>query len=111
MSGPMLLGALFLFVMTGVVLAGLAFQMRQGKEAEVSALAETASPGPRAFLADAFQRMGESVTAAKTDSNHVRHLLIAAGYRKPSAVQIFYGIGALALLATSLVQLSRITRV
>jgi len=92
MSELAVLAGLFLFVMAGVTLAGVAFQMRQAGQPAVSALAGSEQPGPRAFLAEAFQRVGESVAAANSSSNPVRNLLIAAGYRDPSAVQIFYGI-------------------
>jgi tight adherence protein C len=106
----LLLGGFFLFVLIGVVLAGLAYGFRPETQSGESALAEPELPGPRAFFAHAFQRVGESVPAAKASVDPVRKLLMSAGYRYPSAVQIFYGIqyaatllfGALAVLVAVL---------
>jgi tight adherence protein C len=54
---------------------------------------------PRTFLAQAFQRVGESVPAAKAASDPMRNLLLSAGYRSPASVPVFRGIrSATALL-------------
>src|SRR5207248_5174475 len=63
-----------------------------------SILEEPELPGTRAFLAQAFQRVGENVPGAKGASNPMRSLLISAGYRYPSAVSIFYGVKCAAAL-------------
>jgi tight adherence protein C len=99
MSDFTLLAAFFLFVMAGVALACYAFWDRtaenggpKGSEPGGSLLGEPELPGTRAFLAQAFRKVGETVPAAKQASNPMRNLLISAGYRYPSAVPIFYGI-------------------
>jgi tight adherence protein C len=94
MSDFAMLAGFFLTVMSGVVVAGYAFGMWTEKEAGDSVLAES-----RNLLAQAFQRVGESVPAAKAGSNPMRSLLMSAGYRNPSAVPVFQGIRmAVALL-------------
>jgi tight adherence protein C len=97
MTSLALLCGFFLFVMAGVALACYALLDRSpesgaGKAAAVSVLSEPELPGPQAFFAGAFRRVGENVPAAKAASNPMRTLLISAGYRYPSAVPIFYGI-------------------
>jgi tight adherence protein C len=99
MSEFAILAGFFLFVMTGVVLAGFAFGVRTEQEGPTSALT-----GPRTFLAQAFQRLGESVPTSESFSHPMRNLLLSAGYRSPAAVQVFLGIrwaAALLLVAVT----------
>jgi len=104
MSDAAIFAGFFLFVMTAIVLAGRAYQSRPAKEPETSALAEPEQPGARGYLAQAFRRVGETLPGAKAPSNPVRTLLMAAGYRYPTALPVFYGIrGAAALLCSSAV--------
>jgi tight adherence protein C len=78
--------------MAGVVVAGYVFFDRAEKATGGSLLTEPGLAGPQAFLAQAFQRVGESGPAAKTDANPMRTLLLKAGYRYQSAVPILQGI-------------------
>jgi tight adherence protein C len=106
MSEFAIFAGLFLFVMTGVVLAGYAFGGIEAREGSgESLLGAPDLDGTKAFLAQAFQKVGEKVPAPKKDSGSLRTLLIAAGYRYPSAVSVFYGIrsAAAALLAAIVV--------
>jgi tight adherence protein C len=98
MSEVAILAGFFIFVMTAIVLAGDAYLNSASQQPDTSALAEPEQPGARAFFAQAFRRVGESVPAAKAPSNFVRNLLMAAGYRYPSAVPVFYGIRSAAAL-------------
>ena len=93
MSELALLAGFFLFVMTGVMLAGYAFGVRPEKEGAESVLTES-----RTFLAQAFQRVGESVPAANAIANPMRNLLVSAGYRSPAAVPVFHGIRSAAAM-------------
>ena len=94
MSELAILAAFFLFVLTAVTLTGLAFGIWSGEHTAGSALTE-----PRTLLAQAFQRVGEHVPAAKAAAHPLRNLLLSAGYRNPAAPQVFQGIrSATALL-------------
>ena len=92
MSEVYILGGFFLFVMISVMLAGFAFFDRAEKAPGGSFLSEPGLAGTQAFLAQAFQRVGESVSDAKADADPMRRLLMSAGYRYPSAVPILKGI-------------------
>jgi tight adherence protein C len=94
MSELGILAAFFVFVMTAITLAGYALtQKGEPKAAADSAvLGEPELPGARAILAQALRRVGETVPSGKADSKSTRGLLLAAGYRYPSAVQILSGV-------------------
>lgn len=104
MSEFTLFAGFFLFVLTGVALAGYAFwdrtpEPKEGEAPVSSVLGEPELPG----LAQAFLRVGENVPGAKEASSVLRKRLISAGYRYPSAIPIFYGIKcAMALLFAAL---------
>ncbi len=92
MSEIAILAGFFVFVMAGVVTAGYFFFDRAEKTEGGSFLTEPGLGGAQALLAQAFQRVGESVPAAKADANPTRTLLMKAGYRYQSAVPILQGI-------------------
>ncbi len=52
----------------------------------------------REKLAALMQAFGERVAGAKVDASNIRRFLIAAGYRRPSAVGIYFGMRAFLLL-------------
>jgi tight adherence protein C len=96
---PGLLIGLFLFVLAAVSAAGYAFVLRpsraEGSEAQIAAplaLDQKDRPTAQAALADVFRLMGEAMPGATTRSADARTLLIAAGYRWPDAVSIFFGL-------------------
>jgi tight adherence protein C len=92
MSNFAILAGFFLFVVTGVTLAGYVFWPKEEKPPEASILAEPDLPGTQAFLAQALRRVGETVPSGKVEASATRSLLISAGYRYPSAVPILSGI-------------------
>lgn len=92
MSEIAILAGFFAVVMAGVVAAGYVFFGRVEKADGGSVLTEPGLEGTQAFLAQAFQRVGESVPAAKADENPMRSLLMKAGYRYASAVPILQGV-------------------
>jgi len=97
MSELAIFAGFFVSVMAGVVAAGYLFFNRAEKAAGGSILTEplltqTGLAGTQAFLAQAFQRVCESVPAARADENPMRTLLMKAGYRYQSAVPILQGI-------------------
>jgi tight adherence protein C len=92
----LLMGAgFFLFVMMAVAGAGYFFLRRTaGSSAEMPSglTTEPALPASRAMFVDFFRSIGETIPATKDDNNPYRIRLVAAGYRWPSAVAVFYGI-------------------
>jgi tight adherence protein C len=93
----------FAFVLTAVAVAGYFYQRlaerrniegpREGSgESSPQLLAGEPQPASRAAFANLFQSIGENFPAAKNEQNPYRVKLIAAGYRWPSALPIFYGI-------------------
>lgn len=92
MSELAILAGFFVFVMAGVVVAGYVFFDRAEKATGGSILTEPGLAGTQAFLAQAFQRVGERVPGAKADADPMRTLLMKAGYRYQSAVPILQGI-------------------
>ena len=85
----------FAFVLTAVALAGYFFERlteRRNVEAAPELLAVGGSTARGATFANLFQSIGENFPAAKNEQNPYRVKLIAAGYRWPSALPIFYGI-------------------
>lgn len=110
MSVIAILAGFFVFVMAGVVGAGYLFFNRVQKPEGGSLLTEPGLAGTQAFLADAFQRVGETVPSAKNGTDPMRALLIKAGYRYPSAIAILQGVkyastvlfGALLAIAAAL---------
>jgi len=111
MSETVIFAGFFMFVMAAIVVAGSAYQKRPAREPDTSALAEPEQPGARGFLAQAFRSVGETLPASKASSNPVRTLLMAAGYRYPTATPIFYGIRSAAalLLSSAVVILAALT--
>jgi tight adherence protein C len=93
-----LLAGMFLFVLAAVTAAGYAFVLRpsRGESAQVSLPAALTMDGPKlppaqAAVADALRMIGEALPAQKKEQE-VRKDLMAAGYRWPSAVPVFFGI-------------------
>src|SRR5260370_24940392 len=87
--------AFFGFVMTAVVIAGYFFMQRTGgprTELPVGLTTEPALPPSRAVFFDLFRSIGENFPAAKDERNPYRESLASAGYRRPSALPVFYGI-------------------
>jgi tight adherence protein C len=101
MTGGLLIG-LFLFVLAAVSAAGYVFVLRpsrtQTEIPEGISLDHRDLPPAQALFVDAFRLLGEALPVSG-DQTELRHHLIAAGYRWPSAVSIFLGIkAAMALL-------------
>lgn len=94
-----LAAAFFVFVLAAVTAAGYGYQRLFGRgEAEAAGegsaelLAGNAPGGSRAAFANLFQSIGENFPAAKNERNPYRIRLVAAGYRWPAALAIYYGI-------------------
>ena len=89
----------FAFVLAAVTAAGYCYQRLFGRgEAEPAGdgsaelLVGRALGGSRAAFANLFQSIGENFPAARNELNPYRIRLVAAGYRWPAALAIFYGI-------------------
>jgi tight adherence protein C len=85
---------LFAFVLTGVVAAGYVYQRlmeQRGVAAPGQSPANRTANGSSA-MANLFQSIGENFPAVKDENNPYRKRLVAAGYRRPAALPIFYGI-------------------
>ncbi len=85
---------LFAFVLTGVVVAGYVYQRlteHRGVEGPGEPPGDRTGNSPSA-VANLFQSIGENFPAAKNEKNPYRTRLVAAGYRWPAALPIFYGI-------------------
>jgi tight adherence protein C len=85
---------LFAFVLTGVVVAGYVYQRlteHRGVEGPGEPPGDPTGNSPSA-VANLFQSIGENFPAAKNEKNPYRTRLVAAGYRWPAALPIFYGI-------------------
>ena len=105
---PWILPAFFLVVAAGVVAAGWLWSNR----AQTAAALAGSAPGPAtppAVMAAAepdpfvllLQKIGEVVPASRAEAAVLKKRLVAAGYRGPSAVPVFYGIQCSATLAVA----------
>lgn len=96
MTGIWLAAGFFAFVLAAVTAAGYCYQRLFGPgaagEGPAGLLAGNATAGSRAAFANIFQSIGENFPAAKNERNPYRIRLVAAGYRWPAALAIFYGI-------------------
>jgi len=92
MSEFAILAGFFLFVAASVIAAGYMFLEKGEKTSSPSILGQPDLPGGQALLAQALQRVGETVPGGQVESNPTRRLLISAGYRYPSAVPILSGV-------------------
>jgi tight adherence protein C len=95
-----LLAGLFLFIVAAVTAAGYVFVLRpasdepgepspRGVGGELSSQQDL--PAAQAAIAGIFQQIGEALPGS-SDQLNLRRMLMAAGYRWPSAVPIFLGL-------------------
>ena len=97
----------FGFIMLLTVSLGYLLVLRQAAGASHSEPARIVLPAEEDqqessahyLLARALQLMGEAVPASQAQANPIRKLLISAGYRRPAAPAIFYGVKAAAMLS------------
>lgn len=85
----------FLFVLIAVLGAAYVFERRRQEDEPQSSMilaSEPALAGSGALVLDLFRSIGENFPAAKREKNPYRVALVAAGYRWPSAVAVFYGV-------------------
>lgn len=100
MSVELLLFLFFLVILGGVTAAGYLLVLRPSEEPESPAtdLAPATATLPEGritgadLLIDAFRRIGGAIPGATEEDNPYRKKLIAAGYRWPSALPVYYGI-------------------
>lgn len=98
MSPEGILIAFFLFTLAMVSAAGYVFVLRPSRSAaapEVSSplvLSRPDLPAAQAAVLDLFRRLGEAVPQGLAKRGEARKLLLAAGFRWPSAVSTFLGI-------------------
>jgi tight adherence protein C len=107
MSPGELLFAFFFFILAAVSAAGYVFVLRpssvEGAEIRTPLARENDMPTAQAALVDAFRLIGEVMPGSVVQSAVIRHALVAAGFRWPSAVSIFAGIkcASAVMLATA----------
>ncbi|MEO7144074.1 MAG: type II secretion system F family protein, partial [Bryobacteraceae bacterium] len=94
-----LMAGFFLFMLAAVSAAGYVFILRPAQSnprpVEIPTALTLPDPdegSPRGLMIQAFRLLGEAIPGAQSDSNPLRKRLAAAGYRRPTAVSIFYGI-------------------
>jgi tight adherence protein C len=94
-----LLIGLFLFVLAAVSAVGYVFVLRpsrtEGADVQIPApiaLVQRGLPSAQAAVAGVFQMLGEAIPGGQSRAADARVKLIAAGYRWPAAVSIFFGI-------------------
>jgi tight adherence protein C len=94
-----LLIAFFLVTLAAVSAAGYAFVLKPARSAETAteipapiALNQPDMPTAQAAVVDVFRLMGEALPRKLGHPEQVSRVLVAAGYRWPSAVPIFLGI-------------------
>ncbi len=98
MSPEGILVAFFLFTLMAVAAAGYVFVLKPsrtgGTQEFVTPLALTQPdlPAPQAAVLDLFRKLGEAMPPALANRGEARRLLLAAGFRWPSAVSTFLGI-------------------
>jgi tight adherence protein C len=96
MTPASLLILFFVFVLGAVSAVGYVFVLRPSRLTEGPARIpaplglDPKTPGARAAVVDAFRLIGEAMPHAQASDTQKQ--LIAAGYRWPSAVSIFFGI-------------------
>lgn len=93
----------FGFIMLVTVALGYFLVLRQSPNPEAPRVTlpvgeDQQEASAQYLLARALQLMGEAVPASQAEANPIRKLLISAGYRRPAAPAIFYGIKAAAML-------------
>jgi len=106
----LLLAAFFTVVMGLIVGAGYIFVLRPALAGDRRGpqipqglvLSGPSGSSLGSILAQAFRLVGEVVPASSAESTGLRKRLVAAGYRWPSAVPIFYGIKCAAALLLAL---------
>jgi tight adherence protein C len=94
MTGIWSVAGFFAFVMSGVAVACYVYQRlreHRGVEGPGQPPGDRLANAPSA-VANLFQSIGENFPAAKNEKNPYRTRLVAAGYRWPAALPIFYGI-------------------
>jgi tight adherence protein C len=110
MTPAVLLSVFFLFTLVAVSAAGYVFVLRPARAnaAEVQIPAplgqsQTDLPIAQAAVLEMFRLIGEAMPGWKGQAETARALLMAAGYRWPSAVSVFLGIkfGAALMLASA----------
>jgi tight adherence protein C len=96
---PALLIGLFLFVLAAVCAAGYVFVLRpsraEGTDVRIPtpiALDQRPLPTAQAAVIGVFRMLGEAVPGPDSQAADARVRLVAAGYRWPAAVSIFFGI-------------------
>ena len=99
MTPEELLVYFFLFVTGAVGIAGYVFVLRPARMAETAPhipaqidIDERDLPAAQAAVVGVFRLIGEAAPGGQDQKLATRRLLMAAGYRWPSAVQIFLGI-------------------
>ena len=94
MTAPLLIG-FFFFILAAVAAAGYVFVLRpsriEGAEVPAPLVLGRDMPTAQAAVADMFRLIGEAIPGRGTH-HAAQQKLIAAGFRWPSAVQIFLGI-------------------
>lgn len=100
-TDPWILLVFFACVMALVTAAGYLWMTRVG---EASAGIALAAPGPssaRTALAQFLELVGHVAPTKQADLERVRRRLVAAGYRSPTSVPVFFGLkcGSALLLA------------
>jgi len=105
MTASVVVIAYFVFTLGAIGLAGYVFVLRPARTGPAPIPAQIALdrsgdlPTAQAVFVDAFRALGDAMPGAKSQAATVRQQLIAAGFRWPSAVSIFFGVkGAFALL-------------
>jgi len=102
MSPATLLFVFFVFILGAVSAAGYVFVLRpsraEGTEIPAEIARERDLPTAQAAFVDAFRLIGEAVPRGFIQTAAIRHDLIAAGFRWPSAVSIFVGVKCAASL-------------
>jgi tight adherence protein C len=108
MSELALMAGFFLFVILAVSAAGYLLVLKPSQQAPATesipatpiTWADPEAPALQSFFIETFRAIGEALPGAKDQANPIRKSLVAAGYRWPSALPIFYGLkcaGALLL--------------
>ncbi len=97
MSPAGLLFGFFIFILAAIGAAGYVFILRPSRVDSGPAIPAPLThdrdlPTAQAAVVDIFRLIGEAVPANLVQTGAIRHDLIAAGFRWPSAVSIFVGI-------------------
>ncbi len=99
MTSEMLTLTFFLVMLGAITAIGYFFVLRPaGSRNEGAvipadiAIAEPVNSGVYGVFINTFRRMGDAIPGSHSDTNPLRKRLVAAGYRWPGALPIFYGI-------------------